>query len=84
LHLEPYAKSQARRRRSTIDSLEKKSQVVDSKLCSNPNDSNLLIEKHNLANLLADYYNDVHEAAKLKASVKHAVDGERATSFFSA
>jgi hypothetical protein len=56
----------------------------NTKLCSNPNDPTLLVEKHNLANLLAEYYNNVHEAAKLKAGVKHAVDGERATSFFSA
>jgi hypothetical protein len=33
--------------------------------------------------MLADYYNDIHEAAKVKAGAKHALHGEKPTAYFS-
>jgi hypothetical protein len=33
--------------------------------------------------MLGDYYNDIHEAAKVKAHAKHAMHGEKPTAYFS-
>lgn len=80
---EPYAKEQTRRRKATVASLEKKLLDVNKALCSTPDDPDLPIQRKKLSQLLADYYQDVHDAARLRAGAKHSVDGEKPTAYFS-
>lgn len=80
---ELYAKEQARRRKRTIKSLEKQILQINTKLCNPSDDSSLASQKERLSLMLADYYQDVHAAAKLKAGAKHALDGEKPTAYFS-
>lgn len=80
---EPYAKQQSRRRKSTISSLEKQLEQVKEVLCACPDDPTLPVTKARLSSLLADYYQDVHAAAKLKAGTKHSLEGEKPTAYFS-
>jgi hypothetical protein len=43
----------------------------------------LALKKERLSIMLADYYNDIHEAAKVKVGAKHAMHGEKPTAYFS-
>lgn len=80
---EPYAKEQSRRRKATVTTLEKQLLDVNEALCSSPGDPELPVKKRKLSLLLADYYQDVHDAARLRAGAKHSVDGEKPTAYFS-
>ena len=80
---EPYAKEQARRRKATVNSLEKQLQQVNEDLCVSPHDPSLPSKKEKLSSSLAKYYQDVHAAARLKAGVKHSLEGEKPTAYFS-
>jgi hypothetical protein len=81
---QPYAKEQNGRRKRTIDSLERQLLSINEDLCS-PIIScpELALKKERLCVMLADYYNDIHEAAKVKAGAKHALHGEKPTAYFS-
>lgn len=72
LETEPYAKEQAARRRRTVRSLEKQIQLTNEALCSTPNDPATFLQKEKLSHMLADCYQDVHDAAKMKAGAKHS------------
>jgi hypothetical protein len=43
----------------------------------------LALKNERLSVMLADYYNDIHEAAKVKAGAKHALHGEKPIAYFS-
>jgi hypothetical protein len=43
----------------------------------------LALKKERLSVMFVDYYNDIHEAAKVKAGAKHAMHGEKPTAYFS-
>ena len=81
---QPYAKEQNGQRKRTIDSLERQLLSVNEDICS-PTLScpELALKKERLSVMLADYYNDIHEAAKVKAGAKHALHGEKPTAYFS-
>jgi hypothetical protein len=81
---QPYAKEQNGQRKRTIDSLETQLLSVNKDLCS-PTLScpKLALKKERLSVMLADYYNDIHEATKVKAGAKHALHGEKPTAYFS-
>jgi hypothetical protein len=80
---QPYAKEQNGRRKRTIDSLERQLLSVNEDLCSPTLCPELALKKERLSVMLADYYNDIHEAAKVKAGAKHALHGEKPTAYFS-
>lgn len=57
---------------------------VNQQLSRAPDDCSLLSRKVRLDMLLADYYDDICEAARVKAGLKHHVDGEKPSKYFSA
>lgn len=86
LESEPYAKEQAARRKRTVQSLEKQLQQINVDMCSQLAVSNTdnHLRKEKLSLMLADYYQDIHDAARLKAGAKHASQGEKPTAYFTA
>jgi hypothetical protein len=49
-----------------------------------PSDSSLLDKRIRLDHLLADYYDDICEAARIKVGLKYHLHGEKPTKYFSA
>lgn len=49
-----------------------------------PTDASLYLRRARLDQILADYYADIHEAAKMKAGMKYKTQGERPTKYFTA
>jgi hypothetical protein len=67
---------------TTISKLENDLLQVNETLASQPQDENLLSCRARLDLTLANYYADIHEAARLKAGIKYASLGERPTKYF--
>jgi hypothetical protein len=82
LHAKEFSKNHAKQRRSTISKLENDLLEVNETLASHPIDEDLLSRRARLDLTLANYYADIHEAARLKAGMKYASLGERPTKYF--
>jgi hypothetical protein len=57
---------------------------VNQELAQLPADATLLDKRIRLDLLLAEYYEDIHEAARVKSGLRYKVEGERPTKYFSA
>jgi hypothetical protein len=68
LHAKEFSKNQAKQRRSTISKLEDDLLEVNETLASQPTDEDLLSRRARLDCTSANYYADIHEAARLKAA----------------
>jgi hypothetical protein len=77
-----FKESHAKQRRSIISKLENDLLEVNETLASQPTDEDLLSRRARLDLTLANYYADIHEAARLKACMKYASLGERPTKYF--
>jgi exonuclease III len=79
-----YSKEQAFRRKRTIQVLEKDLSQVNVSLSSQPSDASLYLRRARLDTMLAEYYEDIREAARLKARMKYKTQGEKPTKYFTA
>jgi hypothetical protein len=84
IHLKKYSVQQSKRRKKTIHTMESQVLQINQRLSESPTDSVLLDRKVRLDHLLADYYADIQEDARIKSGLKYQVDGERPTKYFSA
>jgi hypothetical protein len=84
LRLKEYSKQQATRRKKTILTMESQLLQVNQELARLPTDAALLDRRIRLDLLLAEYYEDIYEAARVKSGLRHKVEGERPTKYFSA
>jgi hypothetical protein len=84
LRLKVYSKQQSTRRKKTIITMESQLLQVNEKLAQRPSDAALLDKRIRLDLLLADYYQDIHEAARIKSGLRYQMEGERPTKYFSA
>jgi hypothetical protein len=82
LHAKEFSKNHDKQRRSSISKLENDLLEVNEALASQPTDEDLLSRRARLDLMLANYYADIHEAARLKAGMKYASLGERPTKYF--
>lgn len=80
----PYSKDQAFRRKRTIEAMEKELLAVSDAISLNPANSAVLLERRTkLDSMLADYNQDLHAFAMLRAGSKHHVESQRPTAYFS-
>jgi hypothetical protein len=84
LHLKQYSKQQSVHRKKTILTMESQLSQVNRQLASSPTDADLLNQRIRLDLLLANYYEDIYEVARVKAGLRYQVEGERPTKYFSA
>lgn len=80
--IKDYSKQQAFQRSRAICLLEKEAAQVNDELAAQPSDSSLHLRRARLDHILADYYADIHEAARMKAGMKYKTQGERPTKYF--
>jgi hypothetical protein len=83
IHLKRYSKQQAKRRKRTVLTMESQLLQVNQGLAAKPDDEDLLENKVRLDQLLADYYDDICEAARVKSGLKYHLQGEKPTKYFS-
>lgn len=83
LQAKEYSKRQAFQRSRTICSLQKDLAHVTEEIASQPSNASLHLRRARLDQILANYYGDYHEAARLKAGMKYKTQGERPTKYFS-
>jgi hypothetical protein len=79
IRLKEYGKQQASRRRNTILTMEAQVLQVNQELAKQPLDPALASRKVRLDQLLADYYDDICEAARVKSGLRYQAEGERPT-----
>lgn len=84
VQLKQYSKQQAMRRKKTISTMESQILQVNQRLAALPDDPTLSDQKVRLDHLLADYYGDTCEAARVKAGLKHHCEGKRPIRYFTA
>jgi hypothetical protein len=77
-----YFKQQAFRRKMTILTLEKDLLNINDLVALQPSDNELQLRRAQLDQTLADYYEDIQEAARMKAGMKYKSQGERPTKYF--
>jgi hypothetical protein len=77
-----YAKKQAFQRSRTICGLQKEVSKLNEEIASRPSDASLHLRRARLDQILAEYYGDIHEAARLKAGMKYKTQGEEPTKYF--
>jgi hypothetical protein len=82
IHLKRYSQQQSNRRKKTILTMESQILQVNNQLACGPEDPALLQSKVRLDHLLADHYDDICEAARVKADLRHRLEGERPTKYF--
>jgi exonuclease III len=82
IHLKRYSQQQLTRRKKTILTIESQILQVNYQLACGPEDPALLQSKVRLDQLLADYYDDICEAARVKSGLRHRLEGERLTKYF--
>jgi hypothetical protein len=83
LYAKKFAKDHAKQRRCTMSKLENDLSEVNKTLASDPSNEDLHSQRARLDLTLANYYADIHEAARLKAGMKYKSLGERPTKYFS-
>jgi hypothetical protein len=79
-----YSKQQAFQRKMTIQTLEKDLLNINDLVALQPSDNELHLRRARLDQTLADYYEDIQEAARMKAGMKYKSQGERPTKYFTA
>lgn len=84
IEIKNYSKQQAIHKKRTILTMESQILQVHQQLASNPTDASLIDRKVRLDLILADYYDDICEAARLKAGLKYHCQGEKPSRYFSA
>jgi hypothetical protein len=77
-----YAKKQAFQRSRTISVLQMEVSKVSDEIALQPADAWLHLRGARLDQILAEYYGDIHEVARLKAGMKYKTQGERPTKYF--
>jgi hypothetical protein len=82
IEVKRFGKKQAVHRKRTILTTESQILQENEQLSRAPDDTSLMNRKVRLDLLLADYYDDICEAARVKAGLKHHVDGERPSKYF--